>query len=402
MRVVAVRAARLFDGVTARVVERPTVLVKAGQIVAVEQSGVEPLADAEIVDLGDVTLLPGLIDTHVHLGFDASHDPVARMRADDDATLARQMRQAARQSLAAGITTVRDLGDRGYLAVALRETSWASDELGPEILASGPPLTVTGGHCHFMGGEADGEAQIREGVRERARRGVDVIKIMASGGVLTPGVGPLRSQYSPRELSAAVEEAHECGLRVLAHAHAADVVARAVEAGVDGIEHGGFWVDGGIRADQAVIDRIAEQGIVVCPTLGIMPAPDLPPPPPEVAAWLEAIGEVVARMHEAGARVVAGTDAGIAPRKPHGVLPYAVREFATLGMSNADALASATSVAADACGVAGRKGRLSPGKDADMLAVGGNPLTDLRALHDVRAVFRAGVLVGAPGSPSTL
>lgn len=162
----ALRASRLFDGHAC--VDQPTVLVDEGRIVAVEQGPVDPPAPFDVVDLGDATMLPGLIDTHVHLGFDASPDPVARMIADDDGTLLLGMRLAARRSLAAGVTTVRDLGDRGYLALALRD--WFSRaEVGPEILASGPPVTVTGGHCHFMGGAADDEGELRKGVRARGQ-----------------------------------------------------------------------------------------------------------------------------------------------------------------------------------------------------------------------------------------
>src|SRR5262252_5265520 len=161
------RAARLFDGVHPRLLEQPLVFISDGRISAVESAPTAPPADARVLDLGDATLLPGLIDAHVHLGFDASRDPVAQMRADSDAVLLLRMRRAAQRALAAGITTVRDLGDRHYLGVTLRDWFRAGDELGPEIVAAGPPITVTGGHCFFMGGEADGELEVRRAVRER-------------------------------------------------------------------------------------------------------------------------------------------------------------------------------------------------------------------------------------------
>src|SRR5581483_544893 len=228
----ALRAARLFDGADPTLVEHPLVLIEDGRIAAVHPGRREPPPGTEMVDLGDVTLLPGLIDTHVHLGFDAGRTPVARMLADDDTVLVLRMRRAARRALAAGITTVRDLGDRGYLGLALRDWFRAGEESGPEIVAAGPPITVTGGHCHFMGGEADGEIEVRRAVRARVKQGVDVIKIMATGGQMTPGTNPLAAQYTVAELSAAAEEAHRLGRTITAHAHGVAGIAAAVEAGV--------------------------------------------------------------------------------------------------------------------------------------------------------------------------
>jgi imidazolonepropionase-like amidohydrolase len=172
----ALRAARLFDGESAEVIERPLLLIEDGRITAVDKGGVEPPPGAELLDLSDATLLPGLIDVHVHLGFDASPDPVAQMKADDDLTLLLRMRHFAERALHGGVTTVRDLGDRNFLAINLREWFRENAEPGPEILAAGPPVTPTGGHCHFMNGEADGELDVRRGVRLRVKRGADVLR----------------------------------------------------------------------------------------------------------------------------------------------------------------------------------------------------------------------------------
>jgi len=381
------RAAHLFDGVAARLLERPLVFVEDGIITGVETGG-EPPQDAEVLDLGAVTLLPGLIDAHVHLGFDAGPRPVANMIADDDTTLILRMRHAATRALAAGITTVRDLGDRHYLGGVLREWFRAGAvELGPEILTAGPPITVTGGHCHFMGGEADGELEVRRAVRARVKNGVDVIKVMATGGHLTPGTNPQLPQYTVVELAAAVDEAHRLGRQLTAHAHGPAGIAVAVEARVDGLEHCSFRVPGGRQVDPALVDRIAEQQIAVCPTVGLAPGT---PRRPEAVEFAESFGPVLERMHRAGVRLVAGTDAGVAPGKAHDVLPHGIRVLADAGMTNAEALRAATSVVAAACGVANRKGALRAGMDADILAVAGDPLADLGALLEVRAVFRAG------------
>ena len=391
------QAARLFDGHNR--IDGASIVVEHDRIVAVEHRRMEPPSETEVVDLGDATLLPGLVDSHVHLGFDGSADPVGRMRADDDAVLLLRMRLAAWRSLAAGVTTVRDLGDRSYLALALRDWFREGNELGPEIVGSGPPLTVTGGHCYFMGGEADDEAQLRRAVRTRATRGVDVIKVMATGGNMTAGISPLTPQYTVSELAAVVEEAHRFGRTVTAHVHGVAGIERAVEAGVDGLEHCGFWVEDGVRAEQSLIDRIAEQEIVVCPTAGMLP--NAPPPPPPVASRLPDMIAAFRRMHRSGVRLLAGTDAGIALAKPHGMTAHAVQQLGEQGgLPTIDALKSATSWAAEACGLAGRKGVVRPGADADILAVAGDVFEDLARLHDVRAVFRAGVCVvsGRPRS----
>jgi imidazolonepropionase-like amidohydrolase len=332
-----------------------------------------------VVDLGDVTLLPGLIDAHVHLGFDAGRDPVAQMRSDSDATLLLRMRLAARRALAAGITTLRDLGDRNYLGLTLRDWFRQGPELGPAIIAAGPPITVTGGHCYFMGGEADGELEVRRAVRAHVKAGVDVIKMMATGGHMTGGTNPGLPQYTVAEIRAAVEEAHRLGRQLTAHAHGPTGIACAVEAGVDCIEHCSFRVDGVRRPDFALISRIAAQGIAVSPTVGA-PTP-----------LMEDFVPILERMHAEGVRLVASTDAGIGPMRPHDALPHAVIFLAGCGLSNAEALASATSVAAAVCGVGDRKGALQAGKDADLVAVGGDPLRDIGALLDVRAVFCHGI-----------
>ncbi len=184
-------------------------------------------------------------------------------------------------------------------------------------------------------------------------------------------------------------DAHRAIRGIDPHAHAAVGIALAVEAGVDGIEHCSFQVEDGIRAEQALIERIAAQQIGVAPTIG---RPPWSPTPPQFAARREARMEVIARMHRAGVKLVTGTDAGIAG-VPHDSAPWGIRAFAEAGLSNAEALRAGTSAAAESCGIAERKGTIAPGRDADLLAVGGNPLDDLAAIHDVRAVFRAGIPV---------
>lgn len=382
----ALRPAALVDGSNSRPLLGPTVLVDGRRILAVERSRCEVPEDTTVVDLPGCTLVPGLIDTHVHLAFDGGADPIAALAGrDDDAALA-AMAEAAAQQLRAGVTTVRDLGDRGYLALRLREGAGAGAEL-VTIVAAGPPLTTPGGHCHFLGGTAAGEAAVRAAVAEHAERGVDVIKVMASGGFLTPGSSVELPQYEPAELRTIVDEAHRHGLPVTAHAHSTAAIATVVDAGVDGIEHCSFLAANGVDAPQHLVERIAQHRIVVGTTLGLLPGSA---PPPAVARHLDAMFAALARLHQAGAAMVAGTDAGIGPPKPHGVLPHAARQLADLGLTRDQVLRALTVEAARVCGLGDRKGRVAPGYDADLLAVEGDPLDDLGALQRVAGVWKHG------------
>jgi imidazolonepropionase-like amidohydrolase len=223
-----------------------------------------------------------------------------------------------------------------------------------------------------------------------------VVKVMASGGHTTPGTDVLACQFTLEELRLVVEEAHRRGVPVTAHAHGLPAVEQAVAAGVDGIEHGSCLTPSGIRQPDRLLGALATRRIAVCPTLGWAPGVPLAIPPAiaarmaQAGVTLEAFRAAVGRLHRAGVRLVAGSDAGIAPVKPHGVLPETLVALVAAGVPAAEALAAATSGAARACGLGGSKGRLRTGYDADLLLVDGDPLTDPGALREVVAVFRAG------------
>lgn len=333
--------------------------------------------------------------------FDASSDAVGHLAGTSDDALLEHCRAAARAALAAGVTAVRDLGDRRFVTLRLRHELAAHPAQGPQLLVSGPPVTTPGGHCWFLGGEAAGVDGVRSAVRALAARGVDVVKVMVTGGNLTPGSVAWQSQYGPAELRATVEEAHRAGLPVTGHAHGAQGIADAVAAGFDGVEHGLFLTADGVQQDPAVVDQLAARGVVVSVTAAQNQPPGQPPPGlepgselarrfEELAKQREVLVAGVLRLRAAGVPITISSDAGIAPHKPHDVLPWGPQVLTSAGLTGAEALRAVTSVAADACRVGDRKGRIAPGYDADLLVVDGDPLTDASALREVVAVFRAG------------
>jgi len=401
----AIRAPRAFDGEAFRP-EGAVVLVEDGRILGVEPAGAALPAGVELVDVPGATLLPGLVNAHVHLCGDSADGALERLPEHTPEHLREVIDTALRDQLASGVTTVRDLGDDRWAVVERRDRTPAHDR--PHLVVSGPPITTAGGHCWMMGGEVCGADELRAAVRERAERRVDVVKVMASGGFMTPGTDTAACQFTLEELRLLVEEAHGLGLPITAHAHALSAVEQALDAGVDGIEHCTCLTADGMELSDDLMRRLAASGVAVCPTLGR--APDAVPPP-RVREMLERFGitlearrEKVAEAHAAGVRVLAGDDAGISFGKRHGIFAEAVIDLALGGVPVPAALATATTGSAGGCGVGDRKGRLRAGFDADLLVVDGDLAADIAALRSVAMVFvggRAAVdrRTGEGGSP---
>src|SRR5262245_54266295 len=253
----ALRSARVFDG--ERLLDRPTVLVGEGAIVA---AGVAVPESARTVDLGDATLLPGLIDCHQHLCFDGIGSLEEQVAGVDDDALVVRARASAQRALSGGVTTLRDLGDRGYVTLDLR-----TDPSLPTILAAGPPITRVGGHCWFLGGTCTGEEKLRQAVTDRAERGCDVVKVMATGGYLTPAFPMSDAQFSVEELLVVVDESHQVGLPVAAHCHGIVGIEYALDAQVDTIEHCTFYsCNARPEPNEALLARLASSGVAIAPT----------------------------------------------------------------------------------------------------------------------------------------
>ena len=342
--------------------------------------------DAELIDTSGCTVIPGLIEAHAHLCFNAGADWREVYDSDTPGQMLLRMAGAGLRMLEAGITTVRDLGAPTELAVALREAIRAGLVAGPELLVAGAPITPTGGHCWFMGGEADGIEGVKVAVRERKKAGCDWIKVMATGGNMTPGTNPLAAQFSVEELRAIVAEAHRLEMKVTAHAHGVEGIKVAVEAPVDMIEHCSFQTPEGSAKDDSVILDIARKGVRVSPTIvGALSTYRGQP------RW-DSRAELTKALFAAGCDVLMSTDCGI-PNTPHENLAQALQvidELADLGP--VETLKLATSTSARLLDLDDR-GTIVAGQRADLLVVEGDPTEDLSALERVRLVVSGGEVV---------
>jgi imidazolonepropionase-like amidohydrolase len=388
------------------------VVVQDDRVVAVGPAASLPVpAGAEVVSYPDATILPGLIDGHVHLMYRSGETIFDHARRFDDHHLLVRAAYHCRLLLEAGVTTVRDCGSRGIFLAALRDGIAAGLLPGPRLLTSGPPITSTAGHLWVCGGEADTAADARTLVRRLVKEGVDFIKIMATGGRMTPGTNVGRAQFSVVELRTIVEDAHRLGRRVAAHCLGTEGIAFAVEAGVDTVEHGN-WLDptgDAVRFDDAVASTMAARGIyrnmATQPSRVIAEKPLNQPFSQSERRLLEASQE---RWHWFRRGIELGVPSFFSTDAIFGQWPDACSDLAWLAISIAeragitalDTLRMITSTPAAALGLERQVGSITPGKVADLLVVRGNPLRSMRSLLDVVAVYQAGLPVVATGAPA--
>ena len=398
----AVRCGKLLDVRNGRRLSDQVVVFDAtGSITAVGAAGSTSVpAGVTPVDLSSATCLPGLIDVHTHL----TADPSASGYAGLGISVPREAligAKNARKTVRAGFTTVRNVGASGYTDVALRDTINDDGLEGPHMLVSGPPLGITGGHCddnllpfeyhHKAEGVADGPWETRAKVRETVKYGADVIKVCASGGVLSKGDQPGTPQYTLEELTAIVEEAHKLGRKVAAHAHGTQSIKDSIRAGIDTIEHSslideegialakqhGTYLDFDIYNDDYILQEGAKAGML-----------------PESIEKEKKIGrlqrENFRKAFQAGAKMAFATDAGV---YPHGDNAKQFAKMVEWGMKPIDAIQAATINAADAIGWKDRVGAIETNHDADIIAVSGDPLSDVRVLESVKFVMKDGTVV---------
>lgn len=405
-RVVYVLAGHMIDVVDGRVSSDQTILIRGDRIEKIAPRNELPAPDgAEVVDLSNATVLPGLIDAHAHLtGSSKRHGYAALGWSSTRSALFGV--NAAGRTLNAGFTTVRNLGAGGYGDVALRDAIDDGDVPGPRMLVSGPALGITGGHCDMnllppelsqpSQGIADGPWAVRKKVRENVKFGADVIKFCATGGVLSKGTKIAAQQYTDEEMAAIVDEARALGLRVAAHAHSGAGIKAAIRAGVASVEHASLLDDEAIQLarengtalvmDVYVSDFILEVGAEA----GILP---------ESLDKEREVGqkqrESFSRAQQAGIPIVFGSDAGVYPHGDNAKqFPYMVK----YGMTPMQAIQAATVNAATLLGWQDRVGALAPGLFADLIAVEGDPLADIHLLQKVTLVMKGGEIVRNAGS----
>jgi imidazolonepropionase-like amidohydrolase len=386
-RPVVLRAPRLLDGTGAPAVPDAALLLSGGRVAYAGPAAGLPsdAAGAPLLDFPGTTLLPGLVDVHVHLVASGGPDLAADVpKTEAERTMAAVVN--ARRQLEAGVTLVRDLGAPGAEAVLVGRAVEAGTVAGPRVLASGPAVTMTGGHIAYIGRVTDGVDAMRAAVRANLALGAGCIKVVATGGVLTMGIDPREAAYTQPELEALVSEAHRLGLTVAAHAIGEGGVVAALAAGVDSIEHGMFL-------DDASIGLFGSTGARYTPTFsaphGILGGPSVP-------GWIKdrarpAADAQVASFQaavRAGVRVVAGTDAGT-PDNPHGGVAGEVAFMVEAGLDTLTAVRAATGEAADLLGMPDR-GVLREGAHADVLVASGDVAADITGLQRPVAVFQGG------------
>ncbi len=379
------RDGRVWDGLAAE--PRPAdVVCEDGVVREVVEPGTARAGSGDLeVDLAGCAVLPGLVDSHVHLVWDGSTDPVAHVAEDGEQLTTVRAAEHARAYLPAGITTVRDLGGNWDVAITLATAVDRGHLDGPTIVAAGQTVIMTGGHDPFWGIPCDGPDAVVRGVRGQVAKGAGVIKTAATGGVYGQSHGEQvgENELTYEELAALAHEAHRRGRRVAAHALGEDGVRNAVRAGIDTIEHGIFLADD-------VIEEMVRRGTVLCPTVEVyrrMADGQAPGYAVRKAREVvEAHRSSVARAVEAGVPVIAGTDAG-APGMAHPSLVDEITRLQDYGLSPLQALRAATSAAADALGTSAA-GRVLPGSPADLLLVDGDPFTDVTLLRHPWAVVR--------------
>lgn len=413
-----IRAGRLLEGDGAAPVSGGAVLIEDGRIVAAGRASEvgEPASGVTVVEYPDGTVMPGLIDAHVHLTMRRGETSVEYVQLIPESVALLRGVRASAEILAAGVTTVRDCGARGRVLQDLRDAIRDGFVPGPRVLASGPPITTTAGHLWALGYESDTAEAGRRAVRRLVKEDADFIKICATGGGMTPGSNVGRAQYPVEDLRAIADDAHRLGRQIAAHAHGTEGLARAVSAGIDTIEHVS-WLDTtgrGQAFDEAVAREMAARGTFA--NIASSPPRSLVETARPVAAQ-DAAGaggmvtsgerptiarwEHARRAMELGVPVCFSTDAVYGNWDDGHDLSYLAQALVEVGTFPVlEVLRMITAVPARAIGWGDRLGTVSEGKLADLLVVRGNPAERVRALHDVLAVYKEGVLVSENGGPA--
>ena len=390
------RAGLLIDGHGDDPIPNPLIEVGDGVIRSVSSGQLPESSELKLVDLGQVTIIPGLIDAHVHLSLSCEENARDLFLKASDEDLLAKARANARTHLEAGVTMIRECGGRDDLMIQLSSEIDAGNLALPRLLASGAPLSVERGHLWFMGGQVRGIEEIEEAIHGQVDRGAHFIKITSTGGGFTPGTDLTEASFSLDEMRAAAAAAHSNGVHVASHAHGAPGIRNSVVAGVDTIEHCTWASRSGSIIESDVLRALVESDCWVTPTMGNTLRRNREAPEEAARRPLPTTLENVTEMIDAGVRLIAGTDGGPAPFASHGSLANEISAMHLAGLSAMAAIKSATGESARALRVADRVGTARPGRRADLVALGSNPLEDMGALDDIRIVFKDGRPVAGP------
>jgi len=396
---IAIRSVRVIDG-NGRTIERATVVIRGTTIAAIGSDRDLSVPRGAIkIDGHGLTLLPGLIDCHVHLCLGAEPDVVDAITKETPSLTLLKSSRSARQTLEGGFTTVRDVGARDHSIFALQQAIGNGFVPGPRIVGAGQAICMIGGHARFIGQEVEGIHQVRAAVRAQISAGAAVIKVIASGGVLTPGTSPDQAQMTIEELRAAVEEAQRAGRKVAAHAHGSSGMINAIRAGVHSIEHATLM-------DEEASAMMKQQGVFMVPTLSALATtaacrlgcgvPDSARDKAKAMTKRHAMSFKNALAN--GIQIAMGTDAGT-PFNFHGENAQELERMVAFGMSPMQAILSSTSAAARLIGIQDQVGTIEEGKLADLLLFKGDPLRRIDLLRDrsrIIGVMQSGKFVAGP------
>jgi len=404
---IILKANQLIDGTGSSPINKASIVIEDTKIIKVcseDHLLPEDVIGAEIIEYQNGTILPGFIEMHSHIHCNAQTDAYEKITTESNETFLLRGAYAVRNALISGVTTMRDLGSRNEVIFPIKEAISNKIIPGPRLLAAGTPITTTGGHCNMFGTEANTSDDVIKAIRNQFKLGADHIKIMSTGGGFTPGTNVRAPQYPESTLTAAVKDANRLGLKISAHSHATSGIRNCVKAGIHNLIHCSWLSEDPndtFDYDTDLVDEIVAKGIYVDPTLALPHMSKIRGGIPNKTKTInnpEKRLEILKDMWDRGVKFVTGMDSGMAHANfgDFAYIPEVMVEG--MGITPMEAIVSATKTSAECLGLETEIGTLEPGKIADVVIVEGNPLKDIRALHNVNTIISEGNIIKKTGN----